>query len=75
MSMILLAAAAVTFGAPPLAPRAAAAVVQATATIRVVSGVQLKFGAPSNPGAPPPRESVVRTADGTAHPAKLIEFQ
>ena len=73
MAMILLAAAALVGTPPP--PRPAAAVAQATATIRVISGVQLKFGAPNNPGAPPARASVVKAADGSVHPAKLIEFQ
>ena len=73
--MILLAAAAASFAAPSAPPSRAAAVVQATATIRVISGVQLKFGAASNPGAPPARETKVKAADGTDHPAKLIEFQ
>jgi hypothetical protein len=73
--ILLAAAAAASFSAPPAPSNRAAAVVQATAIIRVISGVQVKFGAPSNPGAPPPRETAVKAADGTIHPAKLIEFQ
>jgi hypothetical protein len=47
---------------------------QATATIRVIRGVELRFGR-DNPDAPPARECVLKTADGSAHRAKLIEFQ
>ena len=58
----------------PQAPKASA-VVQATATIRVVAAVRLKLGGEISPGAPPPRVSFVKMADGTSRPAKLIEFQ
>jgi hypothetical protein len=49
--------------------------VQATATIRVIAAVRLKLDAPVNPGAPNARNAVLRLGDGTAKPAKLIEFQ
>ena len=49
--------------------------VQATATIRVLAAVRLKLDAPSNPGAPAPRDAVLKLSDGTAQPARLIEFQ
>jgi hypothetical protein len=48
---------------------------QATATIRVVAAVRLKLDGSDNPGAPPARNAVLRSSDGTAQPAKLIEFQ
>jgi hypothetical protein len=51
------------------------ATAQAIATIRVVSGVRLKLDAPVNPGAPPTRDAVLRSGDGTSQPARLIEFQ
>jgi hypothetical protein len=71
--MFLLAAAAlVAAQTPPPAPSATA---QATATIRIVAAVRLKFGAAVNPGAPPARDALLRLGDGTAQPAKLIEFQ
>jgi hypothetical protein len=53
----------------------ASAVAQATATIRVVAAVRLKLDGEISPGAPPPRVSSVKMADGTLRPAKLIEFQ
>ena len=74
--MILFAAAALaTVSTPNMAPSHASATVQATATIRVVQGVQLKLDAAVNPGAPPARDAVLRLSDGTTQRAKLIEFQ
>jgi hypothetical protein len=71
--MILLAAALLANApTPPAAPSATA---QATATIRIVTAVRLKLDAAANPGAPPARNTVLRLGDGTAQPAKLIEFQ
>jgi hypothetical protein len=70
--MVILAAAALA-SLPPSQPVRAA--VQATASIRVIRGVQLKFGASFNPDAPPARECVLKAADGTVRRAKLIEFE
>jgi hypothetical protein len=70
--MFLLAAALAT--APPHSA-AISAVAQATATIRILTAVRLKLDEPNNPGAPTARDAVVRLSDGTAQPAKLIEFQ
>jgi hypothetical protein len=74
--MILIAAAAIAYSVPQ-APSmiSAGASVQATATIRVISGVRISFGREQN-GAdvPQPRQTVVKTGD-TRQPAKLIEFQ
>jgi hypothetical protein len=70
--MFLIAAA--VLATAPTAPQAPLATAQATATIRVIRGVELKFGG-DNPDAPPARECVLRTADGSTHRAKLIEFQ
>ena len=69
--MLLLAAAALAPTPPPYPYRA---VVQATATIRVVAGVRLKLDGSDNPDAPAPRDSLVKAPDGTSQPAKLIEF-
>ena len=71
--MVLLATAALA--ATPPQPRPVSASVQATATIRVISGVQLKLDGTNNPGAPSPRDSNIKSADGSVQPAKLIEFQ
>ena len=69
--MVILAAAALA-SLPPSQPVRAA--VQATATIRVIRGVQLKFGR-DNLDAPPARDCVLKTADGSSQRAKIIEFQ
>jgi hypothetical protein len=73
--MVLLASAAVALSTPPSAGHPVSATVQATATIRILSGVSLKLDARVNPGAPPPRDTVIHIADGSVIPAKLIEFQ
>jgi hypothetical protein len=70
--MLLFAAAALTMTPPE--PHLSA-VAQATATIRVVSGVTLKLDGSPNPGAPRAHDSTVKSADGTSRPVKLIEFQ
>jgi hypothetical protein len=71
--MFLLAAAALATATPHSA--ASTVVAQATATIRIVTAVRLKLDAPNNPGAPSARNAVLLLSDGTAQPAKLIEFQ
>ena len=48
--------------------------VQATATVRIISGVRLKLDSSTNSDAPPAHDAVVVT-DGTPQPARLIEFQ
>ncbi len=71
--MFLLAAAAAAAGIPPKqAP--SGPVVEAVATVRIVSGVRIKFDSPSNAGAPPAHDAKV-TTDGTTHQARLIEFE
>ena len=53
----------------------AGASVQATATIRVISGVRVSFGAEqSGTDVPQPLQTVVKIGD-SQQPAKLIEFQ
>ena len=70
---MMLLAAALALVAPQ--PRTAAAVAQATVTIRVIAAVRLKLDGSENAGAPRAHDSVIRTPDGSAQPAKLIEFQ
>jgi hypothetical protein len=73
--MLFLAAAALaTPSAMPATPRFST-VAQATATIRVVTGVRLKLDGSVNPDAPAARDSAIKSADGPSQPAKLIEFQ
>jgi hypothetical protein len=70
--MVLLLAIALTSSIPAHPVGASA---QATATIRVLSAVQIKFSSTGTDGVPPLRDATVRTADGTLQPAKLVEFQ
>ena len=70
----LIAAAAAANAAPQSDSRPSPVVAQATATIRIISGVQMKLDSPTNEGAPPARETTV-SADGTQKPARLIEFE
>ena len=72
MFLLVAAAALATVQPPPAAPASSA---QATATIRVVRAVRLKLDAAVNPGAPDAHNAVLRLSDGTARPAKLIEFE
>ena len=71
--MFLIAAA--VLATAPTPPQAPSVTVQATATIRIIASVRLKLDGSNNEGAPPPRNAVLRFADGTNQPAKLIEFQ
>ncbi|HET7606239.1 MAG TPA: hypothetical protein VFK28_09240 [Sphingomicrobium sp.] len=73
-AMLLIAAAAAVAAPQPPSSRPAPAVAQATATVRIVSGVRLKLDSPTNPGAPPAHDSKVMTEQGK-RPARLIEFQ
>ena len=70
----LLAAAAVSNPAPPPSPRSAPVVVQATATVRIISGVRLSLDSTTNEGAPTAHQSTI-AANGERQPARLIEFE
>lgn len=72
--MLFLAAAAAIATPQPASSRPVPVAAQATATVRIISGVRLKLDSPTNPGAPPARDSKVTTDSGT-RPARLIEFQ
>ena len=72
--MLWLVAAMAVSNAPTNNRLEPAVVVQATASVRILSGVQLKLDAPTNAGAPPAHDSAI-TADGTRQPAHLIEFE
>jgi hypothetical protein len=73
--MLWLAAAALT-AAPPQTPTSSPvrAVVQAQATVRIISGTRIRLDGQPSPDAPPPSDGVVHT-EGAAQPARLIEFQ
>jgi len=73
--LVLAAAAAIAAQAPTIEARPQPRVVaEATATVRILSGVRLKLDSATNKDAPPARDSVV-TADGTPRKARLIEFE
>ena len=71
--MLLIAVA--TLAALTAPPQPTGAVAKATATIRIVRGVELKLDGSPNQDAPAARVSRLRAADGTIQQAKLIEFQ
>jgi hypothetical protein len=70
----LIAAVAAANAAPDPGSRPAPVVVQATATVRIISGVELKLDSPTNDGAPAARDSTI-SVDGAQKPARLIEFE
>lgn len=72
--MLALAALAMAASQPLPAPVPAGPSVQASATVRIVSGVRLKLDGSTNPGAPAPRDTMVQSL-GEQQPARLIEFE
>jgi hypothetical protein len=73
--MLLLAAAIAAGPTPQARPRnPVAAVVEARATVRIVSGARVHFGGEFAGDVPVARDSIIRSA-GQAAPAKLIEFE
>jgi hypothetical protein len=73
--MLLLAALAIAVSTPPTpALSSSGPVVQARATVRIVSGVRIHLDGQSNGEVPAMRDALVRT-DGTTQPARLIEFE
>jgi hypothetical protein len=73
--MLLLAAAAIAASASqspasgPVVPR-----VQARVTIRILAGATVKFGEARDQNEAEARTTTIRT-EGSARPAKLMEFQ
>lgn len=72
--MLLFAAAAIAATPPAGRLSTPPVVVQATATVRIISGVRLKLDSPTNADAPQAHDSVVVT-EGTPRAARLIEFE
>jgi hypothetical protein len=72
--MLRLAAAAAIAAWTPANNSPPPVAVQATATVRIISGVRLKLDSTTNADAPPARDVTV-TTNGTQQPARLIEFQ
>jgi hypothetical protein len=73
--MLLLALAAAVTATPPPDRWKPSAIVQARATVRIISGVRLKLDSPTNADAPPAHDSAVVATDGSRQPARLIEFE
>lgn len=73
--MLLLAAAVIVASSHDAAPAPTSAIVQARATVRIVSGARLQWDQQQrNSDVPPQRTTVVQTVNGP-QPAKLIEFE
>ena len=73
-AMLLFASAALAASTPASSPPAPVVVAEAQASVRILSGVQLKIDSPTNADAPPAHDSKV-AADGKIRPARLIEFE
>ena len=73
---MLLLAAAIASALPQEAPSPSSRpVVQARATVRIVSGVRIQFDQKAGgANVPPAKKTEVRTAEGT-QPATLVEFE
>ena len=71
---MLLFAATIVASVPANNRAAPAVVAEATATVHIVSGVQLKLDSTNNADAPPAHDSKVK-AEGRLQPARLIEFE
>jgi hypothetical protein len=73
--MFWLAAAMMTAATPQTAaPQPTRAILQAQATVRIISGTRIRLDGQPSLETPPASDSVVHT-EGSAQPARLIEFQ
>jgi hypothetical protein len=73
--MLWLAAATIVSATPQPAPASPVrAVVQATATVRIISGSRIRLDGQPSADAPAPSDGLVHT-EGAAQPARLVEFQ
>ena len=74
--LLLLASAFLAIAPHGTASSPARPQVQATATVRIVSGIQLRMDGRANPTAPQPRPAMIELERGTAKvAARLIEFE
>ena len=71
--MLWLAAVA-TLASAQNAQQPTRAIVQATATVRIISGTRIRLDGQASADAPAPTDGVVHT-EGSARTARLIEFQ
>ena len=74
MLLLLAAAAASASAPPPWAHRSAVPVVQARATVRILSGASLRLGHRSDIEGQRLRDTHVETREGI-RPARLLEFE
>lgn len=73
--MLWLAAAAMAATTPQSGPsQPVRAVVQAQATVRIISAVRIRLDGQPSADVPPPTEAVIHT-EGSLQTAQLIEFQ
>ena len=72
--LILAAAIAASTSLGGTSTTASPAAVQATATVRIISGVHIHFDESRSNELPKLRQAEIRTADGPQQ-AKLIEFE
>ena len=73
--MLWLAVLATLASAPQNAtPQPTRAIVQATATVRIISGTRIRLDGQASADAPAPTDGVVHTK-GLAQTARLVEFQ
>lgn len=76
MAMLLLATAAILASTPQNPPTGGVRpAVQATATVRIITGVSVRLGQGALSGEAPRPHITIATADGTPKRANLIEFQ
>jgi hypothetical protein len=74
--MLLFAAAIIAASSPPEAPRPRTGItVQATAMVRIITGVEVRLDGRNNGSDIPAPRSTFFTSGGIAQPARLIEFQ
>ena len=75
LAMFWLAAAILTTGIPHSASSTpTGAIIQARATVRIISGARIHLDGQASADTPPASDGVVHT-EGAPQPARLIEFQ
>ena len=75
-AVLLFLAATIAVAAPPGAPpRTVGASVQARATIRIISGAELRFGKVRSADPFIVRDTLIQSATGQAERVRVFEFQ
>jgi len=73
--MMIIAAAAVFAAVPSNEPTRTSAIVQARATVRIISGARLKLSHGNGDGETPQRRSAIILTNAGRQAAELIEFE